>query len=225
MSYYFNDDKGYYNLYSNVFSPAFIYNQAKVGGDCDGGLYFETFDGHIGAFNFLMKNGVCKWSDMPYYYSDCYCYNIPDETQKAKAKNYKIEDYYSINSSTVRTIKNVLYRGDPIIIAVDTDEDFYYLGNEVWKPDCTKEPEGRHAMLIVGYSDNRRAFKILNSYGNEWGDCGYLWLSYDCIDCISEAFVIVPDYNNLDSDEEITEEVYYEDSEEIECDEWELLFD
>jgi hypothetical protein len=218
MSYYFNDEQGYTKLYTKVFSPAFLYNQTKTTNDCNSGLYFETYYDTIGAFNFIMKNGVCKWSDMPYYPGGCYCYNIPNESQIEKAKEYRIKSYYSVNTTSVRTLKYVLYKGDPIIIAVDTDEDFYYLGNEVWKPDYTKEPDGCHAMLIVGYDDNRKAFKILNSYGIYWGDNGYLWLSYDHIECISEAFVIVPDYSHITTEEDYADEIYYDIEEEEQSD-------
>lgn len=238
MSYYFNDNQGYNKLYTKVFSPAFLYNQTKTTNDCNSGLYFETYYDTIGAFNFIKKNGVCKWSDMPYYYSGCNCYNIPNESQIEKAKNYRIKSYYSVNTTSVKTLKYVIYGGDPIIIAVDTDEDFYYLGNEVWKPDHNKEPEGCHAMLIVGFDDNRRAFKILNSYGIYWGDNGYLWLSYDNIECIIEAYVIVPDYSNISIEEQYADEIYYDleaeeqsdeidydEAEEDEVDELDYLFD
>jgi len=237
MSYYFNFDQGYSNLYSKVFSPAFLYNQTKTTDDCSSGSYYESYYDTIGAFNFLMKEGVCKWSDMPYYYDGCYCYNIPDAKDKENAKKYRIKDYYMVNSGSVKTLKQLLYRGDPIVVTIDTDEDFYYLGNEVWKPDHTKEPEGCHAMLIVGYDDNRRAFKILNSYGIYWGDNGYLWLSYDHIECIIEAFVIVPDYSKISIEEQYADEIYYDleaeeqsdemyyDESEEEIDEFELLFD
>ncbi|MBF0102304.1 MAG: hypothetical protein HQK77_15490, partial [Desulfobacterales bacterium] len=40
---------------------------------------------------------------------------------------------------------------------------------------------GGHAVTIVGYDDTRYggAFKILNSYGQQWGDRGYFWLPYE----------------------------------------------
>lgn len=213
MSYYFNFDQGYSNLYSKVFSPAFLYNQTKTTDDCNSGSYFETYCDTVGAFNFLMKEGVCKWSDMPYYYDGCYCYNIADAKDKENAKKYRIMDYYMVNSESVKTLKQLLYRGDPIVVTIDTDEDFYYLGNVVWKPDCSKEAVGYHAMLIVGYDDIKKAFKILNSYGIYWGDAGYLWLSYDHIQCISEAFVLVPDYSRIDIEEEKNATVvYYNDN-------------
>ena len=56
--------------------------------------------------------------------------------------------------------------------------------------------EGRHAVTIVGYDDRKYggAFRILNSYGDEWGDEGFFWMTYDDFqrygDC---AYVILKD--------------------------------
>lgn len=45
----------------------------------------------------------------------------------------------------------------------------------------TKESihSGGHAMLIVGFDDTKKAFKVQNSWGTGWGDKGYIWVSYD----------------------------------------------
>jgi hypothetical protein len=38
---------------------------------------------------------------------------------------------------------------------------------------------GDHAMMVVGYNDTIQAFKVLNSWGNTWGDNGYCWIGYN----------------------------------------------
>jgi C1A family cysteine protease len=35
-----------------------------------------------------------------------------------------------------------------------------------------------HAMLVVGYNDALKAFKVVNSWGKNWGNEGYCWISY-----------------------------------------------
>ena len=47
--------------------------------------------------------------------------------------------------------------------------------------------EGGHAVVAVGYDDNRKigsnkgALLIRNSWGKEWGDRGYGWLPYEYV--------------------------------------------
>ncbi len=36
-----------------------------------------------------------------------------------------------------------------------------------------------HAVCLVGYDDNKNAFKFINSWGTSWGIDGYGWISYD----------------------------------------------
>lgn len=38
-----------------------------------------------------------------------------------------------------------------------------------------------HVLLIVGYDDTTRMFRVKNSWGASWGDRGYAWLSYDFV--------------------------------------------
>ena len=41
---------------------------------------------------------------------------------------------------------------------------------------------GLHVMCIVGYDDSlglSGAFKVRNSWGVNWGDAGYCWISYE----------------------------------------------
>ena len=64
-----------------------------------------------------------------------------------------------------------------------------------------------HAVLIVGYDDEKDAFKIVNSWGSDWGDEGYGWVSYDFFlpsdhldfqPGIEEFFVTFDDENTIE---------------------------
>jgi hypothetical protein len=47
--------------------------------------------------------------------------------------------------------------------------------------------EGGHAYLIVGFSEARRAFRVVNSWGRAWGDAGRAWLHFDVADRLIQA--------------------------------------
>ena len=52
-----------------------------------------------------------------------------------------------------------------------------------WKGDAVIEDDrdlgGSHAMVAVGFDDDRNAFRIQNSWGRGWGEGGYGWVGYD----------------------------------------------
>ncbi|NQX86025.1 MAG: hypothetical protein HRT67_08985 [Flavobacteriaceae bacterium] len=77
-------------------------------------------------------------------------------------------------------MKGLIYENTPIIIAV-------YLSSEFGKTDhfeltAYREYEVHysmdscHAMLVIGYSDDYNAFKVVNSWGSDWGDNGFIWI-------------------------------------------------
>jgi uncharacterized protein (TIGR02145 family) len=51
-------------------------------------------------------------------------------------------------------------------------------GRLVWKQYSGLVRE-YHAMVLCGYDDQIHAFKVLNSWGEKWGNKGYIWIDYD----------------------------------------------
>ena len=67
----------------------------------------------------------------------------------------------------------------------------YNFGNEKGEfefPGSSDRVQGGHAVVAVGYDDNRKignekgALKIRNSWGTAWGEGGYGWLPYTYIE-------------------------------------------
>ena len=50
----------------------------------------------------------------------------------------------------------------------------------------TKDPSGcaQHGVAIVGYDDAQGAIRIQNSFGPDWGESGYMWMSYGTFEAI-----------------------------------------
>ncbi|MDX2361594.1 MAG: C1 family peptidase [Crocinitomicaceae bacterium] len=61
-------------------------------------------------------------------------------------------------------------------------------------------PGGGHAMCVLGYDDNRfgGTFEVQNSWGRDWGDDGYVYISYDDF----EEYVVCGAVVELDEDNE-----------------------
>lgn len=156
-----------------VFSPAYIYNQINNG--VDGGSYISD------ALNVLSQKGAVKWSDMPYSQSD---YRTkPDAGHDLKAKRYRIDFWRRVNINDTKEIKAQLNAGYPVVIGATVDRGFQDGGwasggrDFVWN-SVNGEQLGGHAMTVVGYSNSKGAFKVLNSWSDKWGNAGYCWISY-----------------------------------------------
>ncbi|WP_413560922.1 C1 family peptidase [Bdellovibrio sp. HCB209] len=55
--------------------------------------------------------------------------------------------------------------------------------------DSKAIPCGGHAILLVGYDDERRIFMFKNSWGPEWGNAGYGYVTFDHVDKYSDQFM------------------------------------
>ena len=69
---------------------------------------------------------------------------------------------------------------DPITTCINKDEI-----NIACRPDkSTKSGCIQHGVAIVGFDDVRQALKIMNSFGADWGEQGFMWLSYETFEKI-----------------------------------------
>jgi hypothetical protein len=165
---------------AHVFSPAFVYNQINNGRD--GGCSLPD------ALNLLHEKGAATLAEMPYDPKNFQ--KKPDAAVMDSATRYRIDYWRQVNVSDPREIKAQLNAGFPVIIGAEVDQGFVRArADSIWK-SIQGRPLGGHAMLLVGYDDRRHAFKLLNSWGREWGDAGYGWIDYDFIKkVVNEAYV------------------------------------
>ncbi|MET0049533.1 MAG: C1 family peptidase, partial [Candidatus Thiodiazotropha sp.] len=61
---------------------------------------------------------------------------------------------------------------------------------------------GGHAVTLVGYDYNKfgGAFKIINSWGTEWGDNGYFWMPYNMGGTLMMQALVLTDATNTGGD-------------------------
>jgi len=169
------------NDYSGVYSPAFLYNSLKLDSSCDGGTY-------INANLKRVKNiGIAPWKDMPY--DEKKCNAKPSNTAISHAKCNKLLDYQRIRTHEpiekieMQDMKYYLSHGNPLVIGIRVYRGFstprQVNGEFIYDVYEEKSYSGGHAIVVVGYDDSKNAFKIINSWGDDWGNSGFLWIDYD----------------------------------------------
>jgi hypothetical protein len=155
---------------AHLFSPAYIYNQIKQSSDCQGGSLISD------ALNLLRTSGDAPLGSFPYDSQQCDA--IPGDSIKQSARMYSIADWRRVNVQDETEIKTQLAAGFPVVIGMIVDRAFSSLkGDQIYStPDGVQA--GGHAMVVVGYDDQRSAFKVINSWGTGWGDHGFGWIAY-----------------------------------------------
>jgi hypothetical protein len=169
---YYKTGASSYSAATNIFSPEFLYNQAKVASSCSSGASL------INSLNFLVNNGVCTWNTMPYSDQDG-CSTMPGSQQISEASNYKITSYSMVVAQDPTAIKTMLYNKHPLTFTFTADANFYYAGpGYIWS-SYSSTYYGPHALTLVGYDDSKHAYRAINQWGTGWGDGGYIWIDYN----------------------------------------------
>ena len=166
------------------FSPAFVFNSIKQGEDCTAGSRISD------ALEFVANTGAVRMQDFPYEESQCL---PPTEDMTSIARDYSIKSFRRLQKDGMLfAIREALSNEKPVVIAMrvfPSFEDWEGGGNYRHDPDIEFQVD-YHAVTVVGYDDERRALKIINSWGSEWGDDGFFWMDYRAArELIAEAYV------------------------------------
>jgi len=175
-----------YDTFENVMSPAYIFNQIKQDVSCLSGSELRE------SLTLLQDEGVTNWTDFPY--NDSECSELPSLDLLTKAEENKIGDFFAIGIPETNTdddytllnlLKTLISQDNPIVTSMEFTklifeyQDDKYLAYDYNDDTGNDEESFCHAILIVGYDDEVEAFKFVNSWGTNWGNEGYGWLSYD----------------------------------------------
>lgn len=77
----------------------------------------------------------------------------------------------------VNAVKQALLKG-PLITTLTVYEDFYYYQSGVYK-HTTGDFAGGHAVSIIGWNDDEKAWIVRNSWGPDWGSEGFFHIAWD----------------------------------------------
>jgi hypothetical protein len=127
--------------------------------------------------NLLRREGAATLTSFPYSEHDCT--TLPNAATKQAARAFAIADWRRVNVQDEMEIKTQIASGFPVLIGMVVDNAFSQLGPGQIYSGPPGQSRGGHAMVVVGYSDARSAFKVINSWGTNWGDQGFGWISYN----------------------------------------------
>ncbi len=169
---------------ANQASPAFLYNVAN--GGYNGGSYMDD------VADLIISNGVTSMAEMPY---DTYDYHSwPSEDwiwvsgmkRKAASQNW----LYVGNQGGMDALKAHIAAGNTATTGISVWSNFDHI-RDFNNTYCSSErygtDRGGHVVTICGYddekptADGKGAFRMVNSWGTNWGDSGYWWMTYEAL--------------------------------------------
>jgi hypothetical protein len=162
-----------------AFSALFIYNQIKDPGDCE-----KAASTMQDAVTLLTKQGICL--EKEFEVNDCH--KKPDAIVLENAKKNIIKDANALFlkdaklSEKIKEIRKLLAQKKPVASSLFINKQFMTLKNKkIWYPESGDLPTELHAITIIGYDDNYDSgcFELLNSWGREWGDEGFIRIKYE----------------------------------------------
>lgn len=168
----------------NQINPADVdYSEAQAvscsgGGDCEGGFAYQVLE-------WLRASGTKTLSEA----------QLPDNGINSSCPNttnssgISIVDWGIVDASgdigkiaPIDKIKEAICKYGSVSASILSTALFQnYAGNGVFYQSASTpaSPSTNHAICIIGWDDNKGAWLVRNSWGPNWGDNGYGWVSYN----------------------------------------------
>ncbi|MBV8390214.1 MAG: C1 family peptidase [Mucilaginibacter sp.] len=190
---------GYYykhGAFPTLLSPLFIYYEERVG------ILHERISADNGAYMVDIGEALQKYGDC---YESLYKYpnpasdrstayrTAPSSAAISNALGYKVTGYTLVNSGDTAAVKNLLRNNVPVMMGFNVYDNTstYQYFEGLNTTSYTYNPLnsngslangvsllGGHAVPLIGYDDNRKAFLVQNSWGTSWGNNGFFYLPY-----------------------------------------------
>lgn len=153
-------------------SPRFAYEESKkISGSKEGSTMKATAEALIGK-------GICEDVFWPY---------IPNTTSQPlpgayeNAERFKVQAKYFRITNEVQ-LKNALVQYGPVLTGVVVYRNWYrqkdgHIPNSTFW-DKMMGALGGHAITVCGYDNKTQEYLFINSWGKEWGDKGFGFITY-----------------------------------------------
>lgn len=169
---------------SSVFSPNFVYKNMFIFNGQPDDPAGRRGAAISWALNFMRDKGPVKMASRERQLD----FRAIPLSLFANSRAYPIAGYATLFRSDTRNpeakilmVKKSIAESKPVVIGMNCPDSFFQ-AREAWRPrESPAVNYGGHAMCVVGYDDIKYngAFEIQNSWGDKWGNAGYIWIPYD----------------------------------------------
>lgn len=149
-------------------SPQNLVDCVETNNGCGGGYMTNAFD-------YVKQNrGIDSEESYPYVGQDQSCQYNP------KGKAAKCRKYVNITEGSEKDLKHAVAKVGPVSVGIDASLSSFqfYTKGVYYDKDCNIQNID-HAVLAVGYGTAKgsKYWIVKNSWGEEWGDKGYILMS------------------------------------------------
>lgn len=136
---------------------------SKLKGDCSGGWhgsafsFIVTFGADDEGADYIGRKNVCNRRSGSY-----------------KALTWDYVNYPPGKIPSVEQLKLALLEHGPLVVLVHVDDAFLAYKGGVYNEH--NQGAVNHAVLLTGWDDGKRAWRIQNSWGEQWGENGLMWI-------------------------------------------------
>src|SRR5262249_45369552 len=135
-------------------------------GTCTGGWYDPVF-------NWTLTHGIADETIVPYAASDLPCPVRVTTPYRADVWGFVTD---KSNIPTVEQIKQAICAHGAIAVAVRATPAFQGYTGGVFNEGASGPIN--HAVVLVGWDDDRGAWRMKNSWSTDWGEGGFMWIRY-----------------------------------------------
>jgi hypothetical protein len=165
---------------NNRFALSAWFPYKSLAPDCKKEMKIDT------VAKFIQVNGNLPLQE--YQVSNQCDVRISDEA-KSKARQNQcikaIQRVFGIGDKTDKKIASIrlkISQNIPVIVGMKIRENLkrHEKTDDYYDPKQARDQDVEgHAVVVVGYDDGKGAFKIMNSWGKQWGHEGFFWMKYE----------------------------------------------
>lgn len=164
-----------------AFSPSYIHEKIKNPKDtaCINGTTLPD------ALLALRDFGVPYHAEVPYHSCGLATNKLINSAVQHKIREIIVIPFPKNGTPLQKAngIKKALSENTPVVFGIAAPESFLLNTQKLWTPAPKESIDLKtygHALCIIGYDDNLAggAFKIVNSWGKDWGENGLCWIRY-----------------------------------------------